>query len=67
MDKKKREVINIRTRQTEYEYREESKYAERCMVADVASWPTAKQMHLDQSQYDAIKLALTNRLALIQG
>lgn len=41
--------------------------SKKCFLSNQASWPTAEQMNLDQSQYDAIKLALTSKLSLIQG
>lgn len=31
------------------------------------SWPSKESLALDQSQYDALRLALTNELAIIQG
>ncbi|RNA29469.1 NFX1-type zinc finger-containing 1, partial [Brachionus plicatilis] len=39
----------------------------KCYISNPASWPSAEQMRLDKSQYEAVKLALTNKLALIQG
>lgn len=30
-------------------------------------WPTSEQLHLNPKQYDALILALTNQVALIQG
>jgi hypothetical protein len=36
-------------------------------IEDLTTWPSAQQMALDQSQYDAVKLALTKAVALIQG
>ena len=36
-------------------------------VKNEASWPTAEQMKLGSAQYDAVKLALNNKLTLIQG
>jgi superfamily II DNA or RNA helicase len=52
---------------TEYKFSKESDYAEKCFLSNQAAWPTAKQMNLDDSQYNAIRLALENKLALIQG
>ncbi|CAF0906280.1 unnamed protein product [Brachionus calyciflorus] len=50
-----------------YEFSSTSSFAERCFLSNSASWPTAEQMRLDKSQYEAVRLALTNKLALIQG
>jgi hypothetical protein len=51
----------------EYIFPKSIDYAERCFLTNEASWPTAEQLGLDGSQYDAVKLALSNKLALIQG
>ena len=50
-----------------YEFSPSSLYAAKCYLSNQASWPTAEQMGLDKSQYDAVRLALENKLALIQG
>lgn len=42
-------------------------FAKECVLTNTETWPSCEQMSLDQSQYEAIKLALTNKLALIQG
>lgn len=39
----------------------------KCLISNEHSWPNSKQMKLEESQYDAIKLALKNKLAIIQG
>ena len=36
-------------------------------VLDPASWPSAKDMELDDSQFNALQLALTKEFAVIQG
>jgi hypothetical protein len=36
-------------------------------VKDVSTWPNAKQLGLDDSQYEALQLAITKAVALIQG
>ena len=51
----------------QYEFDQDSDYAKQCSVMDESSWPTAHQMSLNEFQYEAVKLALTNKLALIQG
>lgn len=50
-----------------FEFSPSTSYAQSCLVKNNYSWPTAAQMNLDKSQYEAIELALENRLALIQG
>jgi hypothetical protein len=53
--------------ENQYEFSYSSDYAKECYLSNQASWPSAEQMGLDQSQYNAIRLALENKLALIQG
>lgn len=36
-------------------------------VLDLASWPSAKDLELDDSQLKALQLALTKEFAVIQG
>ena len=36
-------------------------------VLDSASWPSARNLGLDNSQFKALQLALTNEFAVIQG
>lgn len=36
-------------------------------VLDSASWPSARELGLDKSQFKALQLALTNEFAVIQG
>ena len=36
-------------------------------VKDLATWPNAEQLGLDDSQYKALQLAITKSVALIQG
>lgn len=36
-------------------------------VLDLASWPSAKDLELDDSQVKALQLALTKEFAVIQG
>ena len=42
-------------------------YAKKCSIYDERRWPSPTQMKLDESQYKAIKLALTQKITLIQG
>ncbi|CAF1087216.1 unnamed protein product, partial [Brachionus calyciflorus] len=67
VDAKKKFVTNKQTKLNDYEFSQSCLYAEKCFLSNSASWPTAEQMRLDESQYEAVKLALTNKLALIQG
>ena len=52
---------------TQYTFSKESAYAAKCFLSNKDSWPTAAQMNLDASQYEAVQLALENKLTLIQG
>ena len=36
-------------------------------VLDLASWPSEKDLELDESQFNALRLALTKEFAVIQG
>ena len=36
-------------------------------VLDPTSWPSAKDLELDDSQFNALQLALTKEFAVIQG
>ena len=36
-------------------------------VLNPASWPSAKDLELDDSQYQALQLALTKEFAVVQG
>ena len=61
------QVPNASSQASTYEFSDEVRWAERCVLTDESTWPNAEQMRLDASQYDALKLALTSKLALIQG
>lgn len=39
----------------------------KCFISNEYNWPSASAMKLEDSQYDAVKLALKNKLAIIQG
>ena len=56
-----------RVGKVEYKFSDECAYAMKCSTMDESSWPTAEQIGLNLSQYEALKLALTSKLALIQG
>lgn len=36
-------------------------------VLNLASWPSAQDLELDESQFKALQLALTKEFAVIQG
>ncbi len=40
---------------------------EKCYLSNQYAWPSAQQMHLDESQHAAIQLAFSNKITLIQG
>ena len=42
-------------------------YAEECSIYDERTWPSPHQMKLDDSQYKAIRSALTDKICIIQG
>jgi hypothetical protein len=42
-------------------------YAKECHVLNENEWPTAQQLALDDSQYQALKMALTKKITIIQG
>ena len=42
-------------------------YAEDCNIHDERRWPSPHQMKLDESQYKALRLALTQKICIIQG
>ncbi|CAF0839837.1 unnamed protein product [Brachionus calyciflorus] len=67
VDKNKVLKVDPRTGIGKYEFSEESSYARNCSISNPDGWPNAEQMGLDESQYEAIKLALENKLTLIQG
>ena len=66
VDQKKKIKIGAKG-ESSYEFTKDSEFAKRCFLSNKDAWPTAKDMNLDTSQYEAIKLALENKLALIQG
>jgi hypothetical protein len=66
VDHEKKPQVDFRGR-TIYEFTKESGFAEKCFLSNKEAWPTAQDMNLDASQYEAVKLALENKLALIQG
>ena len=67
VDSKKKIHYDKRTQQTTYTFSDESKKFESCILTNEFQWPKAENMRLDESQYNAVKLALENRLTLIQG
>ena len=66
VDQKKKIKVSSKG-ESSYVFTRESGFAEKCFLSNKGAWPTAKDMNLDTSQYEAIKLALENKLALIQG
>ena len=67
VDGKKTVTVDSKTGITTYSFEKESDYAKRCFINDQSKWPTPDQLNFDMSQYNAVKLALNNKLALIQG
>lgn len=66
VDKSKKFVFNHKLNENILEFSLTSAYSE-CYISNHSSWPNAAQMGLDPSQYEAVKLAFQNKLALIQG
>jgi hypothetical protein len=67
IDKKKKIIPDLNTGLNKYEYDYSSDYAKCINASNMLKWPSMEQFGFDQSQYSALKLALTNKLALIQG
>lgn len=67
VDHQKEICVDKQSGETSYLFSRNSRYAERIWVSDKHMWPKKAQMKLDESQYEAIRLALENRIALIQG
>jgi hypothetical protein len=40
---------------------------EKSYLSNQYAWPSAQEMHLDESQHAAIKLAFSSKITLIQG
>jgi len=66
VDKKREFSINNKSGETERQFAGNTEFA-RCFLSNEFQWPTAENMMLDESQYKAVKLALTSKLSLIQG
>ena len=64
---KRPSVLDTATGLMTYEFDASSTYAATCNADDERAWPNRSQLGLDESQYDALKLALNNKLTLIQG
>ena len=64
---KRPSVLDTATGLMTYEFDASSTYAATCNADDERAWPNRSQLGLDESQYTALKLALNNKLALIQG
>ena len=64
---KRPSVLDTTTGLMTYEFDASSTYAATCNADDERAWPNRSQLGLDESQYDALKLALNNKLTLIQG
>lgn len=67
VNKKKLIHVNPQTGLTTYDFDATVNYAKECRVDRIHQWPSPQQMNLDASQYEAIMLALTQKISLIQG
>ena len=61
------DVVEIDKNTGNYLFDPSLNYAMSVLFNNEAKWPSPTQMKLDQSQYQAIKLALTQNICLIQG
>jgi len=66
VDQNKKFVANEKTGAVEYEFSKTVGF-DRCFLSNECQWPSAENMMLDKSQYNAVQLALTSKLTLIQG
>lgn len=55
------------TKETSYIFSKRSQFAASCNLSNEKEWLNSSRMNLDESQFEAIKLALENRLTFIQG
>jgi len=64
VDRNRKLVWDFATRELQYFFSPSSISSAKCSSTNKATWPSAQQMSLDPSQYEAVKLALDNKLAL---
>ena len=67
VDKNKQFVNDRSTGTVNYQFDSQSDYAKACHAQYEREWPSPKQLHLDESQYEALKIGLTKKIAIIQG
>ena len=67
VDKSKQILTDPNTGLSCYKFAASSNYAESCFIGNEQSWPSPDQFGFDLSQYKAMQLVLTSKLALIQG
>ena len=67
VDKNNHTTFDHTTGVIKFEFNMNLNYASCCNIYNERRWPSPGQMNLDDSQYQAIKLALRQQIALIQG
>ena len=53
--------------EAQYKFTFQSNGAEEIVITNLEDWPTAKQLHLDDSQFRAVQMALTREFVITQG
>ena len=61
------DALRRQQRIVNYQFSPESRCAEGVEILDLQDWPRPEQLHLDQSQYDALQRALTKEFVVTQG
>ncbi|XP_041363928.1 NFX1-type zinc finger-containing protein 1-like [Gigantopelta aegis] len=61
------EALRRQRRIVNYQFSAESRCAESVEILNLRSWPRPDQLHLDQSQYEALQTALTKEFVVTQG
>ncbi|XP_063429947.1 NFX1-type zinc finger-containing protein 1-like [Mytilus trossulus] len=58
---------NLRGRQPAYTFSAQSQQANNVKVSNVRNWPAPEMLHLDESQFSAVQMALSKEFVIIQG
>ncbi|XP_046560628.1 LOW QUALITY PROTEIN: NFX1-type zinc finger-containing protein 1-like [Haliotis rubra] len=60
-------ALRLQKREVSYDFSRESQIANNIEILNHLDWPSAIQLHLDPSQYKALKTALTKEFVIMQG
>ncbi|XP_071084840.1 NFX1-type zinc finger-containing protein 1-like [Haliotis cracherodii] len=60
-------ALRLQRREVSYDFSRESQIANNIEILNHLDWPSAQQLHLDLSQYKALKTALTKEFVIMQG